>query len=123
MDRFRQIGVVTMLLLLSVVPAMACLIPGATMTAQERACCRSMGARCGQPDMPASHSCCKETLPVIGKKTIDSRTATIHLFAVATIPLAAWDMMIPVLAVCGRIGYADFSPPGSPPTSVSVLRI
>lgn len=123
MDRFRQIGVVALLLLLCLTPAMTCLIPGATMTAQERACCRSMGARCGQPDMPASHSCCKGTPPVIGEKAVDGQSAAIHLSAVAAFSPSMWDRMISALPVYVRIGYEDFSPPGSPPTQISVLRI
>lgn len=118
-----QFGVVLLVLVMGLSPAMACLVPGDTMTAGERACCRTMSAQCGQPDMPASHSCCKGTQPVIGEKAVDGRSAAIHLSAVATISPAMWDRTIPIFPVYGRKGYADFSPPGSPPTQVSVLRI
>lgn len=119
----RQLGIVILLLVLSLAPAMACLIHGATMTAGERACCQTMSAQCGRPDMPASHSCCRGTLPVAGERAIDAKVSTVHLAAVATIPLAVWDMMAPVLPASARIGYTDSSLPGSPPSSISVLRI
>ncbi len=114
----------TMLLVLGVAPAMACLIPGAVMTAGERACCQKMSIECGQPNMPAAHSCCRGTLPpTVSEKPVDARSATVHLFTVATVPLAVWDMMPPVFRAAGWLEYADFSPLGSPPTSISVLRI
>ncbi len=119
----RQFGIVLLVLVLGLTPAMACLVPGAAMTAGERACCRTMSTECGQPNMPASHSCCRGSLPVLGEKAVDARAGTVHLFAVATIPLAAWDMTAPVFPAAGRLDYADSSLLGSPPTSVSVLRI
>jgi len=40
-------------------PAMACLLPGMTMTAAEHECCRRMAGQCGSMGMASSHSCCK----------------------------------------------------------------
>lgn len=124
MNRLRQVAVLTMLLLLGVAPAMACLVPGAAMTAGERACCRTMSTECGQPNMPVSHSCCRGTLPpTVSEKPVDATIATVHLSAVAIVPLAVWGMMATVFRVTCRLDYADFSLLGSPPTSVSILRI
>jgi hypothetical protein len=42
-------------------PIMACVVPNAQLTAEEKRCCKEMGGGC-QPDgsgMPMSHSCCK----------------------------------------------------------------
>src|ERR1700744_2803824 len=123
MDRLRHITVLTLLLLLSMAPAMACRIPGATMTAQERACCQRMGDKCGQTDMAASHSCCKGAVPGVDKQAIDARTAAVHLLAIAASPLAASDLLDSVLSAPAVSGYADSPPLGSPPSSISVLRI
>jgi len=56
----RQLGVLTLLLMISLAPAMACMAPNAQMTTQERACCRMMKGDCGQMEMPASHGCCQK---------------------------------------------------------------
>jgi hypothetical protein len=45
-------------------PIMACVVPDAQLTAEEKQCCKQMGGGC-QPDqygMPMSHSCCKTTV-------------------------------------------------------------
>lgn len=40
-------------------PIMACLVPGAQLSAEEKKCCREMAAECGtSSNMPKSHSCC-----------------------------------------------------------------
>ncbi len=43
---------------------MACVVPDAQLTAEEKQCCKEMGGGC-QPDesgMPMSHSCCKTSV-------------------------------------------------------------
>jgi hypothetical protein len=42
-------------------PIMACALPDARLTADEKQCCKDMGGDCGQgaSGMPMSHSCCK----------------------------------------------------------------
>jgi hypothetical protein len=42
-------------------PIMACAIPNAQLTFEEKQCCKDMGGDCGRgaSDMPMSHSCCK----------------------------------------------------------------
>jgi hypothetical protein len=41
-------------------PIMACAIPVAQLTADEKQCCKDMGGDCAQrAGMPISHSCCK----------------------------------------------------------------
>jgi hypothetical protein len=45
-------------------PIMACVVPDAQLTPEEKQCCKEMGGGC-QPDqsgMPMSHSCCKTTV-------------------------------------------------------------
>src|SRR5436190_14630589 len=52
-------GISILALLLAAVPAMACTVPGATMTAAERDCCKRMAERCGHSEMAKSHGCCQ----------------------------------------------------------------
>ena len=47
-------------------PIMACVVPNAQMTVEEKQCCKEMDGNC-QPDgsgMPMSHSCCKTSVQV-----------------------------------------------------------
>lgn len=47
-----------LLLVWMAAPVMRCFVPGESLTAEEQACCKSMGGQCG--DSPASdHPCCK----------------------------------------------------------------
>jgi hypothetical protein len=45
-------------------PIMACAVPDAQLTAEEKQCCKEMGGGCqpGGSDMPMPHSCCKATV-------------------------------------------------------------
>jgi hypothetical protein len=45
-------------------PIMACAVPDARLTADEKQCCKDMSGDCGQgaSGMPMSHSCCKTTV-------------------------------------------------------------
>lgn len=59
-----KIAVSTLALLLAALPAMACAIPGAVMTAAERNCCKRMANQCGHSGMAKSHGCCEiQTAP------------------------------------------------------------
>jgi hypothetical protein len=57
-------------------PSMACLMPGAALTASEMECCRDMGSHCGDFQMPA-HSCCKVSAPS-GERSLIAK-ATLHI--------------------------------------------
>src|SRR6266705_895979 len=52
-------GVSIFALVLAALPAMACTVPGATMTAAERDCCKRMAEQCGHSGMAKSHGCCQ----------------------------------------------------------------
>jgi hypothetical protein len=45
-------------------PIMACVVPDAQLTPEEKQCCKEMGGGCrpDQSGMPMSHSCCKTTV-------------------------------------------------------------
>jgi len=58
-SRVRALVLVSIVLLWVAAPAVACVLPGVTLTPAERECCHHMAQHCGQTVMPASHSCCQ----------------------------------------------------------------
>lgn len=56
-------GVLLLALLIGGGQLMVCMLPSATLSAEEQACCKEMGYLCGQDGMPASHPCCKTITP------------------------------------------------------------
>jgi len=120
---FRQFGVMLLLLVSCLAPAMACIIPNAEMNTQERACCRMMKNQCGQMGMPASHGCCQKTPPSVHDNAMATKTATFHPVVHPVIWLATSELVKPTSAVAGWVEHSDYSPPESPPGTISVLRI
>jgi hypothetical protein len=62
MSLFHKLLALTLLLMVSGAPVMACLAPDAQLTEEEKACCRQMAEQCASADMAAGHSCCHPTL-------------------------------------------------------------
>jgi hypothetical protein len=102
---------------------MACMVPNAQMSTQERACCRTMKNQCGQMEMPASHGCCQKTPPSVHDNALDTKTVALHPVAITTIWLTAYELLTPASVFAGRVEHADYSPPKPPPATVSILRI
>jgi hypothetical protein len=119
----RQFGVLVLLLVSCLAPAMACMVPNAEMSSQERACCRMMKNQCGQMEMPASHGCCQKTPPSVHDNALDTKALTFHPAVVPVIWLAAFELLNPPLPVIGWVEHTDYSPPKSPPSTISILRI
>jgi hypothetical protein len=119
----RQFGIVILLLVSYLTPAMACMVSDVQMNAEERACCRAMRYQCEQMGMSASHSCCQKTPQSAHDNALDKKAVAYHPLAVTVIWLAASEWFIPAATVAGWIEHADYSPPQSPPGSISVLRI
>jgi hypothetical protein len=119
----RQLGVLLLLLVSCLAPAMACMVPDAQMSAQERACCRIMKDQCGQMEMPASHGCCHKTSPGVRDNALDNKTITFHPAVVAVIWLSAYELVNPPLAAAEWVESPGYSPPQSPPSAISILRI
>ncbi|WP_263350020.1 hypothetical protein [Acidicapsa acidisoli] len=120
---FRQFGVLVLLLVSCLTPAMACMVPDAQMSTEERACCRTMKNQCGQMEMPASHGCCQTTSPGTRDSALNTKAVTFHPVVAPVIWLAAFELLTPNLAVTGRVEHLDYSPPKSPPATISILRI
>lgn len=123
MRALRQFGVLFLLLVTFAAPVMACMVPNAEMSAQERACCMQMKAQCGQMEMPASHGCCHKTLTGIRDSALDNKTITFHPVVVTGVWLAAYEWVNSTPAVAEWIESPEYSPPQSPPSTISILRI
>jgi hypothetical protein len=120
----RQFGVWVLLLVSCLAPAMACMVSNTEMNAEERACCRMMKNQCGQMDnMPASHGCCQKTPPSFHDNALDTKAVTFHPVIAAVVWLAAFEIVNPPSTVIGWVEHPDYSPPKSPPSTISILRI
>jgi hypothetical protein len=121
---FRQFGVLVLLLMSCLAPAMACMVSSTEMNTEERACCRMMKNQCGQMDnTPASHGCCQKTPPSVHDNALDTKAVTFHPVVAPVIWLAAVEMVDRPVTVIGRVERPDYSPPKSPPATISILRI
>lgn len=119
----RQLGIVILLLVSYLTPAMACVFSDVQMNAEERACCRAMKNQCEQMGMSASHGCCQKTPKSAQDNALDTKAITHHPVAVAVIWLSAAELLNLNPIATGWVEHSDYSPPQSPPTSISVLRI
>jgi hypothetical protein len=118
----RQIGLLALLLVSYVAPAMACMRVNAQMTAPERACCRMMKGQCGGMEMPASHGCCHKTVSTPGDHALPVSTAALHPVMEVGVLFATTILPADVNSVIW-IQAPPHSPPKSTPLSVSILRI
>jgi hypothetical protein len=124
MKAVRQFGIVILLLVSYMTPATACMVSTVQMNAQERACCRTMQNQCGQMDMPSSHGCCQKTSPGAQNNAIVTKATANHPVGVVAIWMtAAADWTRPDFTAARQFAHAEYSPPHSPPGTVSVLRI
>jgi hypothetical protein len=99
------------------------MIPAAQMTAEERACCRMMQNQCGQMEMPASQGCCQKTPPNVYDTALNASAAALHPIDVSVIWLSFPELFNTDSSVSGWLEHQDYSPPQSPPSTISILRI
>jgi hypothetical protein len=123
MKGLRQFGVLVLLLMTCLAPSMACMVPAAQMSAQERVCCRTMSNQCGQTEMPASYGCCQKTPANLYDHALDTKAADFHPIVVPVIWLAASELVNPIATVTGWVERPSYTPSKSPPSTVSILRI
>lgn len=123
MRAFRQFGIVLLLLTSYLAPAMACMVSDVQMNAEERACCEAMHHQCEQMGMPATHSCCQKAPQGTRNDALATNAVTCHPVLVATVWLTAAESLRPTLIAAGWVEHPSYSPPQSPPASISVLRI
>lgn len=118
----RQFGTMLLLAVSSLTPVMACMLPGAQMTAQERACCRMMHNQCEQMGMSESHGCCQKT-PRALYAVPATTTETLHSAAIPVNSPIASELPNPFSTATDWVEHHDFSPPQSPPSTISILRV
>lgn len=123
MKSVRQLGIVILLLVSYLTPAMACVVSNVQMNVEERACCRAMKNQCEQMGMSASHGCCQKTPKSAQDNAVATKVVTYHPVLVAVIWLSVAERLNLNPVVTGLVEYADTSPPQPPPSSISVLRI
>ncbi len=123
MRAVRQLGVLVLLLASSLTPAMACMVPAARMTPEERACCRMMNHQCGQVQMSKSSGCCQKAPASSLDNALATRPSASHPIPVSIVWLTASELLNQVPSEAGRFEHADYSPPKSPPSTISILRI
>ena len=104
-------------------PLMACMLPDALLTAEERECCKDMGDQCGQMEMPSSHSCCKPTVREGDSYIISSRFTASHPQLLAVPQIACADILLPTNLSRSNSLVQVGSPPVSPPETISILRV
>jgi hypothetical protein len=123
MTALSKFGVLVLLLVSCLAPAMACMTPDAQMAAEERACCRMMKNQCGQMEMPASHGCCQKAPLGVLSSALATTTVAFHPVAVTSVWLAASELLNPATVAAAWIERPEYSPPKSPPSTVYILRI
>ncbi|QNI30873.1 hypothetical protein H7849_17355 [Alloacidobacterium dinghuense] len=123
MKAARQFGIIILLLVSYLTPAMACMVSDVQMNAEERACCLAKKNHCEQMGMPASHGCCQKTPKSAQDNALDTKAVTYHLVALAVDWLSATDSLIANPVATGLVEHADASPPQPPLSFISVLRI
>ena len=118
-----KLAVLALALSLWASPLMACMLPDATLTVEERECCLTMANDCGDMEMPASHSCCTVTVREASPYLVKARFAASHSQPAGSILDVA--KSIPSLESFSPVekSIMAHSPPVSPPQSLSVLRI
>lgn len=121
MKSVRQFGIAILLLVSYLTPAMACMVSDVQMNAEERACCRAMQNQCEQ--MQSSHGCCQKTSQSARDNALDTKATTYHPVVVAAVWLVTSGRFQPVLGTPAWIEHPGYSPPESPPSSISILRI
>lgn len=123
MKALRQFGVLFLLLVFCVAPAMACMVPEVQMSPGERDCCRVMKNQCGQMEMPGSHGCCQKILRSFRDNALDTKTVAFNPVILPVSWLAASQLVNPASSVIGWVEHPESSPPKSPPSTISILRI
>lgn len=123
MKSFRQFGVLILLLVSYLTPAMACMVSDLQMSSEERACCHAMQNHCGQMRMPASHGCCQKAPHSAADKALLAMATNVHPMAVAVAWLGSCAVLQPSFTTADWAYRPDYSPPQFPPGASSVLRI
>ena len=120
--RVRAALLLSVVLMLVATPAIACVMPGVSLTPAERECCHHMAEQCGQAAMPASHSCCQtKSHHSDALLQASASVPTRHLtFAVVVIQTT---FVIPAVTLDRLATYLHSPPLDTASSSFSILRI
>ena len=121
--RTRAFALLTVAVLWAITPAMACVLPGATMTPAERECCHHMAEQCGSSMMPASHSCCKAQGPTNTVLPQAQAAGPVRPLTIAVVPPVASLGALPAATVHSYFSFLHAPPPEPSPGYNSFLRV
>jgi hypothetical protein len=97
--------------------------PDAQMTVEEQACCRMMKSQCGQMEMQGSHDCCKKAPPTVHDNALKTDTVSFHPAVFVTLWVSSFDLLAPQAVAEAWLPRPELSPPKSPPSIISSLRV
>jgi hypothetical protein len=97
--------------------------PDAQMTVEEQACCRMMKNQCGPVEMPASHDCCKKSPKSLQDSVLKTDPVTFCGTAFVALWVSSIQLLAPQAASQAWVRSVEHSPPKSPPSEVTALRI
>jgi len=122
-----KVGVSALALVLTALPVVACVLPGAEMTAAERECCKRMAEQCGDMGMPKSHPCCQPTASpadLHALKTFSSSSQDhLSLVVLHGLPIVAQTVKcLSLTPMACQVSYTH-SPPGLGSQTTTILRI
>ena len=119
----RQLAALLLLLFISGAPAIACMLPGAQMTAAELACCRMMKGDCGHMQM-SSGDCCKKVPQTSEMSAVQWKVPAFHPIVLTSLCVATWGLSPSAVLLAGSVAHPGASPPPeSPPPTISILRV
>ena len=120
MNRLAKLAALLLLMPILAAPFAACVTKAAT--AEEQQCCREMGGQCGE-DGTSSHPCCKHLPAPVQLDAAKSPFKLDHYAVTVGLPAPAASLELPNPTVFAQFFDLADSPPGSPPSLSSVLRI
>ena len=123
---FSKVGVFVLAVLLAALPVVACVLPGAQMTAAEGDCCKKMAEQCGHAGMVKSHPCCQISAAPSNLQALKTSATQIGDFTLVvshSLPVSAQSIaaltIVPV-----RFQISDVhDPPGLKSLSTTILKI
>ena len=120
--RFKVVAL-TVALVWTLLPQLACFLPETMMTAEEHECCKRMAGDCDQAMMP-QHQCCRYEIRTDKAITATHRDNHSQVEMPATMAAIAGFEHVLVHDSNRFTGVALLSsPPGNPAQASSVLRI
>ena len=113
-----------LLLVLLGVPTMACLLPDAHLTDEEKACCRAMSNDCGSMDMGTEHSCCQKVVQHHDSALVKEISTTIHADLSVQVAFTPVQLYLPFANASQALNEAAWhAPPFIATSSIEILRI